>query len=171
MAGDKYLTNNNGNLQEVVATQTSAGVANAGDIPALDASGRLDTSMMPVGLGADTAVITASEALAAGDYVNVWSNASAFAVRKADASGGVAKQAHGFVLAAVASAAAATVYFEGTNTQVSGMTPGDVWLSASTPGKGVATPPTATGNIQQKVGVAVAATSVNVELGQPVILA
>ncbi|WP_371369992.1 hypothetical protein ACA097_09720 [Pseudomonas sp. QL9] len=171
MAGDKFLMNNNGNLQEVAATQISAGAANAGDIPALDASGRLDTSMMPVGLGADTAVVTASEALAAGDYVNIWSNASAFAVRKADASGGVAKQAHGFVLAAVTSGTAATVYFEGTNTQVSGMTPGDVWLSAATPGKGVATPPTATGNIQQKVGVAVAATSVNVELGQPIILA
>lgn len=171
MAGEKFLQNVNGYPQEIVSLQVSAGAGSAGRIAALDGSGRFDSSMMPVGLGADTAVITASEALAAGDYVNVWSNASAFAVRKADASGGVAKQAHGFVLVSAASGAPATVYFEGTNTQVSGMTPGDVWLSAATPGKGVATPPTATGNIQQKLGVAVAAAAVNVELGQPIILA
>lgn len=55
--------------------------------PALDASGRLDSSVMPVGIGADTATIQTSEALASGDYVNIHDDvAGAFRVRKADAT-------------------------------------------------------------------------------------
>ncbi|RYF41284.1 MAG: hypothetical protein EOO27_46505, partial [Comamonadaceae bacterium] len=39
------------------------------------------------------------------------------------------KEAHGFVLEAVANGAQANVYFEGTNTQVTGQTPGPVtWV-------------------------------------------
>lgn len=169
---DKYLSNQNGFPTEVEATVVSAGAGNAGDIPALDSTGRLDSSVLPSGIGADTAIIEASEALAAGDYVNVWADAGAFKVRKADAAGGTAKMAHGFVLSAVASAANATVYFEGSNTQVTGMTPGNVWLSATTPGLGVATPPTGSGQIVQPLGTAVSATVVNVEIGrQPIVLA
>jgi hypothetical protein len=74
---------------------------------------------MPTGIGADTASITASEALAAGDLVNIYDSTGA-KCRKADASTS-GKEAHGFVLAAVESAASATVYFEGSNTQVTGI--------------------------------------------------
>ena len=151
MAGDKYLKQVSGVLTEQGATQTSAGAGDAGKIPALDSAGRLDSSMMPVGIGADTAVITASEALAAGDFVNVYDAAGAFTVRKADATT-AGKEAHGFVLAAVESAAPATVYFEGTNTQVTGMTPGNVYLAA-TAGVATATAHSSTGNVVQKLGV------------------
>lgn len=165
---DKFLRNNAGTLTETEATVVSAGAGNAGDIPALDATGRLDSSVMPVGIGADTASIEASEALAAGDYVNIH-NATGAKVRKADATT-AGKQAHGFVLAAVSSGAQATVYFEGPNTQVTGQTPGDIFLS-TTPGVGSSTAPAGSGNVVQRLGVATSATSVNFEAGQPIVLA
>jgi len=168
MAGQKFVTNNAGTLTEAAAIQTSAGAGDAGKVPGLDAAGRIDNSMMPVGIGADTATITASEALAAGDYVNVWNSTGAKA-RKADATT-AGKEAHGFVLAAVASAAAATVYFEGTNTQVTGQTPGPVFLG-TTAGLGVTTCPSGSGNIAQCVGFAVSTTAVNFQSNRPIVLA
>jgi len=122
---EKFIKDVSGTLTEVEALVESAGAGDAGKIPALDAAGRLNESLMPVGIGADTATITASENLAGGDWVNIWDNEGAFAVRKADATT-AGKEAHGFVLEAVTSGNAATVYSEGPNTQVTGQTPGRV---------------------------------------------
>ncbi len=169
MAGDKFLYNNAGTTTEKAAVQTSAGAGDAGKILALDSTGRIDATMMPVGTDIDVVTITASEALAAGDLVNVW-NSSGAKVRKADASV-AGKEAHGFVLSAVLSSGAALVYFEGSNTQVSGLTPGPQFLSASTPGLATATAPSGSGNIVQRVGVATGATNLNTEFGQPIVLA
>ena len=168
MAAKKFLRLVNGVLTEIFGVQTSAGAANAGDLVSLDDSGRIDNSMMPVGIGADTSTIPASETLAAGDWVNVWNNSGA-KVRKADATT-AGKEAHGFVLAAVTSGNPATVYFEGTNTQVTGQTPGAVYLQ-TTAGTGGATIPSASGNVVQQIGMAVSATAVNFERGTPVVLA
>ena len=168
MAAKKFLRLVNGVLTEIFGVQTSAGAGNAGDLVSLDDTGRIDNSMMPVGIGADTAAITASETLAAGDWVNVWNNSGA-KVRKADATT-TGKEAHGFVLAAVTSGNPATVYFEGTNTQVTGQTPGPVYLQ-TTAGTGGTTIPSASGNVVQSIGVAVSATAVNFERGAPVTLA
>ena len=153
----------------VNAKASSAGAADAGKVVQLDGSGRLDSSVMPVGIGADTKVMIASEALAAGDFVNVWSDGGAFKVRKADATTN-GKRAHGFVLSAVASGASATVYFEGENTAVTGMTPGDVFLG-TTAGRGQAAAPTGSGQVVQRIGVATSATSLNFEPSQPIVLA
>ncbi|WP_312305576.1 hypothetical protein [Pulveribacter sp.] len=169
MPAKKLLRLVGGVMTEVFGIQSSAGAANAGDIPALDESGRIDASMMPVGIGADVANIPASEGLAAGDFVNVWNDSGAAKVRKADATV-AGKDAHGFVLAAVASGANATVYFEGTNTQVTGQVAGNVFLQ-TTAGKGGATVPSAAGNVAQQVGIATSATSVNFERGVAVTLA
>lgn len=168
MAAKKFLRLVNGVLTEIFGVQASAGAGNAGDLVSLDDSGRIDNSMMPVGIGADTSTISASETLAAGDWVNVWNNSGA-KVRKADATT-AGKEAHGFVLSAVTSSNPATVYFEGTNTQVSGQTPGPVYLQ-TTAGTGGSTAPSASGNLVQQVGVALSATSVNFERGTPVVLA
>lgn len=165
----KYLASNAGNIEEIVTPTTSTGAPDAGKIPGLDASGRLDASMMPTGIGADTAAIVTSEALAAGDFVNIW-NSSGAKARKASAAG-VATKAHGFVLAGFASGATATVYFEGTNTALSSLTPGDVFLSPSTPGGVQATAPTVAGQVVQRVGVAVSTTAINADLGPTVTLA
>lgn len=174
-AGDAHrlpALNANGVLDASIINSktTSAGAGDSGKVVALDAAGRIDTSMMPVGIGADTATITASEALAAGDLVNVWNDAGTPKVRKADAST-AGKDAHGFVLAAVASSASATVYFEGTNTQMTGLTAGTQYLSAATAGKTVSTAPTAAGNVVQRVGMATSATAMNFQSGDPIVLA
>lgn len=152
----------------MAASQTSVGAGDAGKIPALDAAGRLDTSMMPVGIAADTASVVASENLAAGDFVNIWNSTGAKA-RKADATV-AGKEAHGYVIAGVTAPAAATVYFEGTNPGVTGQTPGPVYLS-TTAGLATATPPSGAGNVVQRIGFATSPTAINCQIQLPVVLA
>ena len=169
MAAKKFLRLVGGIITEVFGVQSSAGAGNAGDLVALDDTGRINNDMMPVGIGADTVSITASENLAAGNWVNVWNDASTAKVRKADATT-AGKEVHGFVLSAVTSGNPATVYFEGTNTQVTGQTPGPVYLQ-TTAGAGGTTIPSASGNVVQQIGVAVSATAVNFERNADVVLA
>lgn len=150
------------------AVNASAGAGDAAKVVQLDSSGRIDNTMMPVGIGADSASITTSEALSAGDFVNIWNSTGAKA-RKADATV-AGKEAHGFVLVGVGSGAAATVYFEGTNTAVTGQTPGPVFLS-TTAGQAAAAAPTGTGNVVQRIGFAVSATAINFQSQPPITLA
>lgn len=166
---DKYIYNNAGTLTEREAINTSAGAGDAGKIPALDAAGKLANSMMPTGIGADTASVLASENLANGDFVNIYDNAGTANVRKADATT-AGKEAHGFVLAAVTSGNNATVYLEGSNTGVSGVTPGNVFLG-TTAGASTSSAPSSTGNVVQRLGVATSATSISFEPSAPVVLA
>ena len=147
---------------------TSAGAGDSGKVVALDASGKIDTTMMPVGIAADVAILTTTEALTAGDWVNVW-NSTGAKVRKADATV-AGKEAHGFVLASFGSATSATVYFEGSNTAVTGQTPGVVFLSP-TAGTGTTTAPSASGNVVQRIGFATSATNVNFQSQAPITLA
>lgn len=156
---NKYIgLDGGGGLTEVEATTTSSGSGDSGKIPALNGAGQIDLTMMPTGIGPDTKVIVASESLANGDWVNVHDVGGAFRARKADATT-TGKEAHGFVLAVVNSGSDATVYTAGVNTGVSAQTPGPVFLS-TTAGRGTATAPSATGNVVQRIGVAVSATSV-----------
>lgn len=150
-------------------TANPTGAADAGKTLLLDASGRIASTAMPVGIGADTASLPASEALAAGDLVNIWNDAGTAKVRRADAAM-AGKEAHGFVLAAAGSGAQATVYFEGTNTQMTGLTPGALFLSV-TAGKAQASAPAGAGQVVQRVGFAVSATALNFQSSQPVVLA
>lgn len=152
----------------VNATIASAGAGDSGKIPQLDAAGRIDSTVLPVGVGADTAAITTSEAVASGDFINIWNSTGAKA-RKADATV-AGKEAHGFVLVGVASGAVATVYFEGTNTAVTGQTAGNVYLSI-TAGIATTTAPVATGNVVQRIGFAISATAINFQSQPPITLA
>lgn len=166
---DKPLHLIGGTISEKEATVVSAGAGDAGELVALDGTGRLDESVLPVGLGADTAQLTASEALAAGDFINVHDVGGAFRMRKADAAN--ARPAHGFVLAGVLNAAIGTAHFEGTNTQVAAMTPGRVFLSDVTPGGAQAAAPAGAGEIVQELGVATSATTIKFEPQPHVLLA
>lgn len=169
---DKPLQLINNRPTEVEATVVSAGAGNAGDIPALDAAGKLDLSLMPTGVGPDVQVIEAGEALDAGDFVNIYDDTGP-TVRKADASAANAGEiAHGFVLDNYALGAPATVYFEGSNDQLSGLVPGTTYaLSATTPGEAVtlAAAPTTAGHSLQVLGVATGASTLNVEIQKPFI--
>jgi len=162
--------NANGVLDTTIlnGTTTSAGAGSAGKTPVLGADGRLDAAMMPVGVDVEVANIVTSEALAAGDFVNIW-NSTGAKVRKADRTS-AGKEAHGFVLASFASAATALVYFEGTNTAVTGQTPGPVFLGA-TAGTASSTPPITAGHVVQRLGIAISATAIQFEAQQPIVLA
>ncbi len=169
MAGDKYLYNNSGRITEKASIQSSSGAGDAGKIPGLNAAGKLDITMMPTGIGADTITAEASEALAAGDFVNLY-NSSGLKARKADAST-AGKEANGFVLAAFDSAETATVYRQGNNNQLTGMTVGARQYLDTTPGARSETAPSAAGNIVQFLGVATSATEVFFEERESFVLA
>ena len=169
MPGNKYLSNAAGTVTEVIATQTSVGVADAGKIPALDANGLLASAMMPTGIAADTASVLTSEALAAGDFVNVYNLVAVANVRKADATT-AGKEANGFVLQAYAIATQATVYGIGNNNAVSGRTPGKQFLS-TTAGSSTVTAPSASGNVVQVIGAATSATNIDFVPGHVIVLA
>lgn len=165
MAAQKFLALVTGKLKQIAAVVTSSGAGDDGKIVALDSTGKLDSSVLPVGIGADTKSITAFEALAAGDFVNVFDDSGTVKVRKADASSS-GKEAHGFVLAAVSSGASATVYFEGTNTQLTGLTRGvKYFLSHSTAGGVVvaASISTTAGHIIQEVGQSLSTSEISFE--------
>jgi hypothetical protein len=157
-------------LTIVNAKNASAGAGDAGKVVALDAGGRIDSTMMPSGIGAETALIMTSEAIASGDLVNIYNNAGTANVRKADASTS-GKEAMGFVLVGVSSGVLATVQFEGANTAVTALTPGPQFLSAATAGKTVTVAPTGTGRVVQKVGFASSATSMSLNVAEPIVLA
>jgi hypothetical protein len=170
MSGLSFLRLVAGRLVEVLGIQASAGAGDAGKIPALDASGKLDPTMMPVGVGADTKALVASEALSAGNLVNVWNDTGTPKARKADGTT-AGKEANGFVLAAVDQDATATVYLEGTITGLSGLTPGARQYLHTTAGGRTETAPSGSGNVVQSVGVALSATELSFEPQEPVTLA
>lgn len=172
MANDgRFLTLENGLPKQERAVNTSAGAGDADKIPRLDAAGRISSTMMPAGIGAETITRPASEALAAGDLVNIWNDAGTSRVRRADASA-AGKPAHGFVLAGVANSATATIYLEGTITGLTGLTAGaNQFLSPTTPGARTETAPTAANQVNQLVGYALSATEMTFEADTPITLA
>lgn len=155
-----------GKVKQIFGIATSAGAADAGKIPALDSAGKIDMSMMPAGIGANTKIAPAFEALGAGKFVNLFSDAGTLKARLADNSNN--RPAHGFVLAAVASAANATIYpIDVANTALTGLTlGGDYWLG--TAGDVTATPLDATdvsnvNKVNQMLGTATSATELRTD--------
>lgn len=172
MAGNKYLkVGTNGFPTEQEASQSSAGAGDAGKIPALDSTGKLDPSMLPAGIGLNVDIIAATENLSAGDFVNIYNDTVSAKVRKADASNG--RAAHGFVKASVTSGNNATVYGSGElNDNVADLEPGDAYyLSTSTAGGvqiGIAS---GAGHIVQFLGVAKSATALRFVFNVPIVRA
>ena len=158
----KYVElNSGGDYEEVTPINSSNGVADAAKIIETDASGRIDESFLPTSIGPEGKNMIASEALSAGDFVNVWDDAGTPKIRKANATT-AGKRADGFVKAGVATGAAGFVYFRGLNDQVSGAVAGLVFLS-TTPGGFSATGASDAGNVVQKIGTAVSATEIAFE--------
>jgi len=114
--------------------------------------------------------VVASEALSAGNLVNVWDNAGTTSVRKADASSS-AKYANGYVLRAYNTSDVATVFFHGVNDKVSALSAGLQYLSASSAGACTTTPPSGSGQLVQIVGVSFSATKMAFQFNQPIQLA
>lgn len=162
----KYLQlGTTGYPEEATFTDTSSGAADAGKGLALDPSGKLSSTVLPAGLGADSKSMTAGEALSAGNLVYIDATGKAL---KADANN-IAKNAVGFVLASAAINAPVTVYFEGTITGLAGLTVGAMYFLSDTATGGVTlTVPTVAGRIAQRIGFAISTTEINFEAGEPI---
>jgi hypothetical protein len=101
-----------------------------------------------------------SEALVAGNMVNIWVDGATTKVRKANATDDT-KPAMGFVLESFPSGDA-KVYLAGVNDSLASLTIGTLYyLSAASGGAVTATAPTATGNIIQEIGRAAAETTID----------
>lgn len=103
-------------------------------------------------------LILTSEALTAGDIVNVYSNGGNPLVRKANASTS-GKEANGFVLNSYTQGAQALVHFNGANTAASNLVIGKHFLSTTISGKSDTFAPSITGNVFQEVGFAINSTT------------
>lgn len=156
-----FLARVAGKTRQMFGLVVSAGAADAGKLVATGSDGRLDPSLLPAGIGANTTIAPASEAIGAGKFVNFHANAGALNVRLADNSNG--RQADGFVKDAVASAGSATVYpLDTTNSALTGLTPGSrYWLGTAGGVITAALDPTDTANaskVCQELGTAKSAT-------------
>lgn len=166
MTAQRFLTRAGGKTKQMQGKVTSTGAADAGALPALDDSGRLDPSVMPLGIGVQVDILPASEALDAGDFVNIYDDAGVAKVRKADNSNG--RSADGFVSTAVAVSADATIHpLDGVNAAMSALSPGkEYWLG--TAGDVTDTPldetdPANANKISQQLGKALSATELRTD--------
>jgi hypothetical protein len=163
---NKYLTLIAGRDTLVTATVVSTGAPDAGEIVALDSTGKLDASIMPLGVIADVKVMNTTEALSAGAYVNIYNVAGTQNCRLADKSND--RPAHGFVLTAFLISTNATIYFEGANSGLSALTAG-ARMYLSTAGTASATP--ATTGLHQYLGVAISPTEINTDIDDDITIA
>ena len=88
---------------------------------------------------------------------------------KADATS-LAKQAKGYVNANVLNAGTATVYFDDSNTGLTGLTINVPYYLSTTPGLATTTAPTTATQIVQRVGFANSATNLRVDIEEPVLI-
>ena len=166
MAAQRFLARTGGKTKQMQGKAVSTGAPDAGALVALGDSGRLDQSVMPLGIGVQVDILPASEALDAGDFVNIHDDAGAAKARKADNSNG--RPADGFVSTAVTVSGDATIYpLDGVNAAMVALLPGkEYWLG--TAGDVTATPldETDAGNankISQQLGKALTATELRTD--------
>lgn len=165
----KYVSIDVNGLTEKAGITTTTGVSDANKLIETDSTGHIAEALLPTGIGADVKVAVASEALSAGDLVNLWSDAGTLKARKADATAGIAKSADGFVKSAVSLGANATVYLDGTNANLTGLTVGSQYYLSATAGGVTTTIPTTSGYGYQYVGKASSATELIFEAGEAIL--
>lgn len=145
----------------MLGAQSSAGVADAGKIVALNASGQIDNTMLPSS-SLDSAI--ASEAISAGDAVNVWDNVGTRNVRKADNTNG--RRCDGFAATSAAASASCTFDTDGGRTAVTGVVLASTYYLGAA-GAIVTTPTTTVGHQLQKVGTGAGTGILTIEIEVP----
>jgi len=155
----RLLQNTAGQIESFTPISASAGATDAAKAIQTDATGKIDATLLPAAAGTgENYNRIASEALAAGDLINVWSNAGVANIRKADATI-AGKEAMGFVQSSVASGATGVSRIgNGVITGLVGLTIGATYYLSTTAGGIVTVAPSAVGNVIQKVGRAISAT-------------
>lgn len=169
MAGKKYMQLVSGKKTLAKSKDVSAGAADAGEIVALNSQGLIDQSMLT---DIDNTNVPSFEDLSSGSYINLFDDGGTVKARLADNSNG--RPAHGYVKESVIAPAAVTVYFEGANANLSGLTEG-ARQYLGTLGQPVETPLDPTnvaddGKIHQLLGVAISDTEVNTDIQDCIIL-
>lgn len=178
ISGVSYITGTRASQVSVAGyvTPTAAGVSVAAT-PTNYVAATPDVEAHLVGIDTELAAIstldavTASETLAAGDMVNLYTVTGALRVQKADGSG-TTKPINGYVRAAITSGTTGTVYSLGIVSGLTGLTPGgDCWLSQATAGAVTQTAPNeaTTGKTIQMAGKAVSASTMLFQPGPPVL--
>lgn len=169
MAANKYLSWDATlkRMKEVFGLVVSTGAPDANKIVALDATGKLDPSVLPPGVAATVVVHPASENIAAGAFVNVFdSGGGVMKIRNAIASA-FGTKADGFTLAAFTTGQNVSMYSNELNNVLTGLTGGtEYYLSATTPGASTDTPTTTAGQIVQRLGKADSTTSMVVDIDE-----
>ena len=158
MAVQKVLAlNSNNQPQQYTPLQASAGSGSAGAIPALNAAGLIDETMLPEALAT---TILASEAIAAGAMVNVWDNSGTLNVRNANATD-TTKPCNGWAPSAIGSSSTGQINFGGINPSVAlgAFTVANigqqVFLSTVSGGVVIASNAFSSGNLVQSLGTIV----------------
>ena len=108
-------------------------------------------------------IVTASEALTAGDFVNM----AGGGIRRASSTD-TTRQAHGFVTESYSTGNSVVVFYSGLNTGVTGLTVGSRYFLGTSGGETL-TPPTTAGQLSQEVGVAVTSTALLVNFGPAIV--
>lgn len=158
MATKKFLQRKDDGtgIQEMDALDSSSGAGDAGEIVALDSTGKINTNMLPSGVGADVQNATPAENFSASNLANFYDDSGTLKARKADA-GTNKYPAHGFATGSLTTGNPADFQLNGTIT-TSGLTPGAKYFLSDTPGTFTATPVSGTGKIHQQIGYAVSTT-------------
>lgn len=158
MAAKTFLRRAAGRTLEVLGIVVSTGAANDGDLVALDPNGRLDSSVMPSGFGADVVTAAATEAITAPALVNLYLAGGVLSARNADNTV-EGKEANGFVNATIANGSSGQVSLSGNINGLAGLTVGARYF-LGTVGAATNAPVTGAGKIDQLVGKAISATSI-----------
>jgi hypothetical protein len=144
---------------QVAAQPATPPVLQAGLVGIFYSDGVNVVSVAGGSAGGLIAGLPATEDLAAGDLVNVFTSGGAAKMQKANATD-ASKPVQGFVLSIVLTGNSG-VWYGGAqiNNGLSGLTPGAVYYLDTTAGGVTDTPPSSSGNIVQEVGVALNATT------------
>jgi hypothetical protein len=164
--GSSSILVESGAAAKISAFPAAGALTGAEIIPAVQGGADVQTTLTAIstfiggggGSGGITATLAATENLAAGALVNLFTSGGACKMRNANATDNT-KPAHGFVNAAVLSGAnGAFTGASAIDTGVVGLTAGAVYYLDTSAGGLTTVAPSAGGNIIQFVGVALTAT-------------
>ena len=160
-----------GLITEEATISTSASAGDADKFVQTNASGVLDVTLFPAGIGVDVRTVTAGENLSAGNLIYM---SAAGTVFKADANA-EGKEATGFVLTSITAAASGSAYFGGgVLSGLSGLTIGARYFLSNAATGAVALYASLTfgaGDIVQEVGRALSTTELYFEPQSPTLVA
>ena len=148
------------------AIAVSSGTVDKDKIVATGSDGKLDISLMPSGLDISAESMTASEAIASGEFINIFNDGGVRKIRLADADNN--RPAHGFVRGNVVIGAEAKVYTQGVNSELTELIPGNKYFLSDIPGGTTGSVTIAPGHLIQTLGTAISTTALRFEFDEPV---